>query len=442
MSMTCKSGGSSLADVTQCLKTFAIVRKNGYRYFLPSAPGKRRPDDIKLTDEFKGLHAVARVNRDATAVILEKIKKRYDDIVQGLGIGLNLSREFEIIAERLSRGASLDYAMSRGEYLMGTVAANVLGWTYIDPADSVFIDAKGRIDFVNTAPVLIPAIGRAGGPVVISPFYGRSVETGEIKTLPRGGSDISGSAVAKITRSERYDNLTDRDGMCAADPRIVPDARLIGRTSYRLSREFGLRGVSSEFIFHPEATIPVEDAGIPTWIRNTNNPTAAGTLLTVLDPADQPVLGITGRRECHLIEVSRRAMDDDVGDVGRALYVLARHGIPLRHISTGTESFSIIAYSSDVGTKAEEVECEIKSECEADVVSVSGDTISVLTVVGGGFHGVPGTLARFANALGRSGINVRTTDQGASELSFTFGVPRKDYEDGMRRLYAESCTCH
>ena len=444
MSITCKFGGSALAEAAQARRAFAIIKANPERRcIVVSAPGKRPGvlGDKKVTDLFQGWHAIAHLNISTNGQILEKIEERYLEIARGLGLELDLSIQFRTIAERLSRGASLDYAMSRGEYLMGIVLANALGFAHIDPYDCIFLHPTGRCDRARTKMSLVTAMGRAGGRAVISGFYGRCSATGEIKTFPRGGSDITGGEVAAALNASLYENWSDKNGMRMADPGIVPGARKIELTSYRLAREFGLRGVAEEFIFHPAATLAVEDADIPTRIRDTNDPRETGTLLSrEVAISQHPILGVTGRRACHLIEVYRRASDEDIGDIHRATGVLVRNGVPLRHMSTGTESFSLIVYSSDVGSKGDEIERQIKAECEADYVGVLPEASSVVTVVGPGLKGVPGTLARFAGALGKKGISIATTDQGASELSFTFSVRPEDYRAAVVALYNEAIT--
>ncbi len=427
-----------MENTAQVRKALGIIKADrDYGHLIVSAPKG-------VTDLLKRWHPIAHLTIPESIEIRAQIEDRFHEIVRGFSLPIDMSPQMGSVAARIAKGATIDYAMSRGEHYMALIMSRLLGWGHIEAEGTMIIDAKRRIDFVRTAPLLIAAAGRVGNPFAMGGFYGTAAESREIRTLTRGGSDTTGSWVAKTLKSSRYDNCTDQDGMRMADPGIVPEALQINETSYVLAREFGLRGRAEKFIFHPAATIPVEDAGIPTLIRNTNNPSAAGTLLTkecAPDP-ERPVLGITGRRECHLIEVHRRGSDDEIGDIHRATGVLLKHGVPVRHVSTGTDSFSLIVYNSDVGDKAEAIEREIRAETEADEVAVMPDAVSVVTVVGGGLKGKPGMLACFSGALAHAGINIVTTDQGASELSFTFSVRPDDYRAAVQALYNEAISLH
>lgn len=441
--IVCKFGGSSLADAAQTHKALEIIRSSGgNRYLVNSAPGKRWSGDTKVTDLLLKWHKAATAGGTHEAAILShEIEERFLEIKTGLGIALDLSGEFREIAGML-RETTSDFAASRGEYLMGKALAKALGWAFVDPAECIYLKQDGRYDPVLTRSSLLQALGRAGGgPAVIPGFYGRSADTGRIKTFPRGGSDISGAIVAACTGAAFYDNYTDRNGMRMADPTIVPGARRIDATSYQLARELGLRSVAEQFIFHPAATIPVEDANVPTRIRNTNNPADSGTLLTRDPPDDHNnhvVVGIAGRKECDLIEVMKRASDDDVGFMHDVLGVLRANRVPVRHIPSATDSFSVIVHSADIGDKRDTIRQEIAAKCEPDFLSISPHDISLLNVVGRGMKLKPGTLSRFSGALARECISIETADQGASEINITFGVAPKHYEAGMRALYAEA----
>ncbi|NLG37339.1 MAG: aspartate kinase, partial [Clostridiales bacterium] len=141
-----KFGGTSLADATQIRKVIDILRSDAERRFVvPSAPGKRHADDEKITDLLLACHRMAENGEDTTD-IFGYICGRYDRIASDLGLKADLSSEYELIARSLKRGASRDYLASRGEYLCGRLLALALNWEFVDPAEVILFDARGRFD--------------------------------------------------------------------------------------------------------------------------------------------------------------------------------------------------------------------------------------------------------------------------------------------------------
>ena len=161
-----------------------------------------------------------------------------------------------------------DYAASRGEFLNGKIMAEYLGYTFIDAAEVVFFDEEGNFDAEKTDEVLtakLADIERA----VIPGFYG-SEPDGSVKTFSRGGSDITGSMVAKAVHAEMYENWTDVSGFLITDPRIMSESESRSMSiTYRELRELSYMGAT---VLHEDAIFPVRKEGIPINIRNTNAP--------------------------------------------------------------------------------------------------------------------------------------------------------------------------
>ena len=137
-----KFGGSSLASAEQFAKVGDIIRADKSRkYVVPSAPGKRNSKDTKVTDMLYECYALAEADKDFR-VQLMKIKDRYDSIINGLNLKMSLEKEFQKIAEDFKAKAGKDYAGSRGEYLNGLIMANYLGFTFVDPAETIFFGKR------------------------------------------------------------------------------------------------------------------------------------------------------------------------------------------------------------------------------------------------------------------------------------------------------------
>ena len=195
MKKVVKFGGSSLASAEQFKKVGEIIRaEEGRRYVVPSAPGKRFSADTKVTDMLYQCYEKAENGKDFEE-LLNAIRERYQEIIDGLALDLSLDSEFAIIRENFLKKAGSDYAASRGEYLNGIIMANYLGYTFIDAAEVILFQENGTYDEKKTNKLLSKRLSEVET-AVIPGFYG-SMPDGRIKTFSRGGSDLTGSIVAK-----------------------------------------------------------------------------------------------------------------------------------------------------------------------------------------------------------------------------------------------------
>ncbi|MBQ7267918.1 MAG: aspartate kinase, partial [Synergistaceae bacterium] len=219
MKKVVKLGGSSLADAGQFRKVGEIVRSDSSRvYVVPSAPGKRSSSDTKITDLLYKCYELAAKGSDFSETF-DIIKERYNEIISGLGLSLSLSDSFDEIESNLRNNPQRDYTASRGEYLNGLIMSSFLGYEFIDAADVIFFDENGNFDADRTYPALSLRLEQSGN-AVIPGFYGIGND-GKIRTFSRGGSDLTGSIVARACRAGVYENWTDVSGLLMSDPRIV-----------------------------------------------------------------------------------------------------------------------------------------------------------------------------------------------------------------------------
>lgn len=289
-----KFGGSSLADAHQFKKVGDIIKSDPDRRFVvPSAPGKRFKDDIKVTDLlYKAYNAESEQEFECT---FDTIKDRYQSIIDELNLSVDLTEEFEVIKKNFQDQISEEYAASRGEYLNGILLANYLGFEFVDPATCIFIDEHGNYDDKKTDPILSKKLNEVEN-CVIPGFYGCcSEDPTKIRTFSRGGSDVTGSIVAKCGQVKLYENWTDVSGFLVADPRIVKNPEVIGTITYKELRELSYMGAS---VLHENAVFPIRSQGIPIVIKNTNKPEDAGTLIvesTVHKP-NHIITGISGKQ--------------------------------------------------------------------------------------------------------------------------------------------------
>lgn len=430
-----KFGGSSLACAEQILKASAIIHADASRrYVVPSAPGKRFSGDTKVTDLLLTAYRQG-VQGESFRETFAIISRRYQEIVQELGLSLDLTAELQTIADRLAEGTTEDYVASRGEYLNGLILAAHLGFPFIDAAEVIFFDEDGNFEAELTNRVMSLRLSRQQN-AVIPGFYG-SMPNREIKTFSRGGSDITGAIVSRAVGADLYENWTDVSGFLMADPRIVDAPRAMEVITYRELRELSYMGAS---VLHEDAIFPVKVAGIPINIKNTNRPDDCGTFIVPSSGSNkQPcgiITGIAGRKGLCSIHIEKDMMNQEIGFGAKVLQVFAEMGISFEHLPSGIDTMSVVLSKADLENKEEELLDRIRQAVHPDFIAVE-DSLSLIAVVGRGMTGTPGTAGRIFTALARENINIRMIDQGSSELNIIVGVNESDFERAIRAIYGE-----
>lgn len=435
MKKVVKFGGSSLASAEQFRKVGSIIRNDSSRrYVIPSAPGKRRPDDIKVTDLLYRCYRQAILEDDREEDfedILAVIKERYDSIIQGLNLDLSLDNEFKIIRENFCKKVGRDYAASRGEYLNGIIMASYLGYTFIDAAEVIKFDENGEFEDELTNNILEERLKDMDG-VVIPGFYG-SMPDGKIKTFSRGGSDITGSIVARAVHADIYENWTDVSGFLIADPRIIPNAKSIDVITYRELRELSYMGAS---VLHEDAIFPVRREGIPINIRNTNKPEDKGTLIVeaTCQKSRFVITGVAGKKDFASITVEKDMMNSQVGFCRRVLQVFEDNGVSIEHMPSGIDTMTIFVHQDEFQEKEQKVIAGIHRAVEPDFLELESD-LALIAVVGRGMKSTRGTSGRIFSALSHANVNVKMIDQGSSELNIIIGVRNHDFEEAIKAIY-------
>ena len=420
-----------MASARQFKKVGDIIRADKTRRFvIPSAPGKRNSKDTKVTDMLYECYAAASTGASYKK-ILDAIKARYQEIIDGLELNLNLDHEFATIEENFVKGIGKDYAASRGEYLNGIVMANYLGYEFIDAAEVIFFDEHGNFEAELTNQELserLEHVERA----VIPGFYG-SKHDGSIKTFSRGGSDVTGSIVARAIHADLYENWTDVSGFLVTDPRIVENPEVIETITYKELRELAYMGAG---VLHEDAIFPVRKEGIPINIRNTNRPEDKGTLI-VESTCRKPrytITGIAGRKGFCAINIEKAMMNAEVGFGRKVLGVFEKFGISFEHMPSGIDTMTIMVHQDEFEEYEQSVIAGIHRAVEPDLVDLEAD-LALIAVVGRGMKGTRGTVGRIFSALAHARINVKMIDQGSSELNIIIGVKNSDFETAIKAIY-------
>ena len=431
MKKVVKFGGSSLASAEQFKKVGNIIRaEESRRYVIPSAPGKRFSDDVKVTDMLYKCYGAAVKGKKFTD-LLKDIQERYNEIIEGLGLTLSLEKEFEIIRDNFAKKAGRDYAASRGEYLNGIIMANYLGYEFIDAAEVIFFDEEGKFDADKTDEILSERLNKAER-AVIPGFYG-SLPDGTIKTFSRGGSDVTGSIVAKAAKVDLYENWTDVSGFLIADPRIISNPKSIEAITYKELRELSYMGAT---VLHEDAIFPVRKEGIPINIRNTNAPEDKGTLIveaTCRHPK-YTITGIAGKQGFASITIEKAMMNSEVGFGRKVLQVFEDNHISFEHMPSGIDTMTVFVHQPEFEETEQKVLAGIHHAVQPDSIELESD-LALIAVVGRGMRATRGTAGRIFSALAHANVNVKMIDQGSSELNIVIGVRNHDFENAIKAIY-------
>lgn len=427
-----KFGGSSLADAKQFEKVASIIKSDPERrYVIASAPGKRSNDDIKVTDMLYDCYKLV-AKKQSIDEAFSKIEDRYNQIIKDLGIDLSLDGEFLRIKMSIVNHAGRDYVASRGEYLNSMILAKYLEYDFIDAETGIFFDESGKFDSQSTYETL-SGILKEHERAVIPGFYG-VMPNGTIKTFSRGGSDITGSIVARATDADIYENWTDVSGMLMADPRCVENPDVIETITYKELRELSYMGAT---VLHEDAIFPVREACIPINIRNTNKPEDNGTMIVPSTNEIQKVItGIAGKKGFSTISIEKDMMGTELGFGRKVLEVLEKHGVSFEHMPSGVDTMSVIVATDSIDNYRDEITAGIFKTVNADSVVIE-DGLALIAVVGRGMVKAKGTAARVFSSIYNAGINIKMIDQGSSELNIIIGVDECDYESTLNAIYRE-----
>lgn len=427
--VVCKFGGTSMADECSVRRVEGIVRKNPARRFIVvSAPGKT-PCGRKVTDVLIDCH------REISET--GRCDKSFPEVVErfrGLYCGMSELGFLQLMAEtkrEMERDGGYDFCVSRGEYLSARFFAERIGFPFIDSAELIRFGADGydeaQTERVCRARMKSETCG------VIPGFYGAD-ERGRIVAFSRGGSDITGSILARAVRAVLYENWTDVDGILDADPRIVPDAKIIERMTYNELRELAYLGAA---VMHPDALLPLVKGKIPLNVRNTFRPELPGTLIcSVLGASDKRVVtGIAGKTEFRVLFIHKIGLNAQKSVVRKILSVLERHGVLFEHMPSSLDAVNILIPNACLSPeRAERITEEIKESVKPDDVRIL-DNLAIVSIVGRNMFQAVGVAAKMLTALAERKINIRMLIQGCREINVIVGIQENRYREAVNALY-------
>ena len=431
MKKVVKFGGSSLASAAQFAKVAQIVKADKQRkYVVASAPGKRNAKDTKVTDMLYGCYALAEEGKPFEKE-LKAIEKRYQEIIDGLELKVSLSEDFKTIRKEFEAKAGKDYAASRGEYLNSKLLAAYLGFTFVDAADIICFKQNGEFNADKTNETVAKKLEDIEY-AVIPGFYGKMPD-GAVKTFSRGGSDITGSIVARAVKADVYENWTDVSGVLVSDPRIIENPEVIDIITYKELRELSYMGFS---VLHEDAIFPVRVEGIPINIRNTNDPAAEGTWIVAStgQKSKYTITGIAGKKGFCSVTLEKDMMNAEVGFGRKVLQAFEDNDISFEHLPSGIDTMTVLVHQDEFMHKEQRVVSALHRLTHPDGIEIESD-LALVAVVGRGMKSARGTAGRIFSALAHANVNVKMIDQGSSELNIIIGVRNEDFEAAIKAIY-------
>ena len=426
-----KFGGSSCASAEQFRKVRAIIESDPSRRFVVvSAAGRKTKKDNKITDLLYLCRAHVDYHVDYHPVF-EIIRARFLEIKDELGLSTPIEADLDALCEKLP-DLSVDELVSRGEYFTARLMADFLGFPFVDATDVIAMEFDGSFNFEKTSENLKTVLNEHDC-FVMPGFYGKTPD-GAVRVMTRGGSDISGSILARCLQADMYENWTDVSGFLMADPRIVENPRNIERITYEELRELSYMGAS---VLHEDAIFPIREFNIPIHVLNTNRPQDPGTLVLakIEDDENGPLItGIAGKKGFLSIEIFKRNMSNMVGVVSGTLDVLRKYGVSIEHLPSGIDSFNVVLSRRDVEHNLYDILAEVKEKVAPDSIRVT-EPLALIAVVGRNMNARVGSSGKLFTALGAAGVNIRMISQGSSEIDIIVGVSEPDFDKAVRALY-------
>lgn len=324
-----------------------------------------------------------------------------------------------------------DAIVSYGERCSSLIMQNFIeGSELFDSRNFIFTEGKGvsvAVDFRSTNKSILDLFQNLRGVAIVPGFIASDVHTGVTTTLGRGGSDYTAAIIAAALDAEVLEIWTDVDGFMTADPRIIPSAYTIEHLTYSEATELCNFGAK---VIYPPTIFPVFAKKIPLYVRNTFKPDFKGSVINndVDDECPSGIKGLTSIEETSIVTVSGMSMVGVIGINRRIFSILADNGISIFMVAqTSSETGTTLCMTPQDALKAKEVlSTELSKEIETGALNPIEiiDGLSTIAVVGETMKHKSGIAGRLFSVLGRNGVNVVTSAQGAQEMNISLVVER------------------
>ncbi len=431
MYKVCKFGGSSLSTAEEWKKIKQIIESdNDRRIVVVSAIGKATKNDNKVTDLLYLIYQHHKYHVDYLP-LFNQVKSKYLQIREELKINIDLEEDFEEIQKRLENDKiSEEELVSRGEYFSAKMMASYLGFDFVDSMELLNFDYSGKIVEQETLDCIERAVS-VHDYMVVPGFYG-SYPNYKICLFSRGGSDITGSYLAKGAHADLYENFTDVSGFYMADPKIVSNPRHISQISYDELRELSFMGAS---VLHEETILPLIDEDIPILVLNTNRPDEQGTWVKKkIEQRTHLVTGISGKKNFLALTFLKARSADKLSLMMQVLQVFSSYHIKIENIPTSLDTFCVVVEKNAVEEKYYDLIADLKGISGIERIDEDED-LALLAVVGGNMAHKPGSSGTIIEALGKQGINIKLIEQGLEEYEIILGISNQGFDLAIKALY-------
>ena len=429
-----KFGSAAFSTPEMIMKTAQIILSNpARRYVIASAPGIRQnmPEDMKLTDMLFIMNA-RYTNRENFDEMMIQIRDRFIEIARGLGVGFDVEAEIMQMKKNLFFGKGNDYVVSRGEYIMSKMFAELLGWKFIDAADFIFFGRDGTLDREKTFAAASEILSKEDH-AVIPGFYGTSGGN-SIKLFPRGGGDITAAITARAVNATLCEKWSETTKIFSADPGIVENPAVIRNITYEELKQLTYMGIN---VIHEDVIFLMQNIGIPWTIRNIHDVNDTGTSVTAELPEEvkrRVTACIAGKRNYRIIHIEKFGLNRLTGIGMKVFGIFTDRNISCEHYMSGIYRFSIVVKNPLFDLKRPEILAALNDAIKPESIRVEKN-LSLITVVGKGMGTTKGIFARMLNSIAEAGIKVRMIEQGSDDLNIIIGVYDEDYEETVRALY-------
>ena len=340
------------------------------------------------------------------------------------------------IGERLSALLVSEHLRSRG------IDAEAVNASEAVVTDAVFNNASPLMDLTRTKAQarLNPILERGATPIVTG-FNGATAD-GRPTTLGRGGSDFSASILASALDATELWIWTDVDGIMTADPRLVPDAKILEEITYSEAAELAYAGAK---VLHPRTLAPLVEKRIPVWSKNSFSPEKPGTrIVPALGAGNPGARAVTSMANVALVSIEpATSAVSGVHLMARSLDAMDRANVEILALSSSSyrQSFCFLVRTDELGRAQEAIDAALALEITHGYVKeVDVDReVGLLAVVGEGMKGFSGFAGRIFTAISRADVNVKAIAQGSNELTISVVVRRDGLEQAVRAVHAE---CH
>ena len=443
--IVCKFGGSSVANAEQIKKVKNIIQDNNKRkYIIVSAPGKDATDAEKVTDHLfniasDGEHFLSQNKKISPKESYDAVLGKFTRLINDLDISGDdiLSGLKDDLQKDLPADKKTDFYASRGEHYNAKVISQYLEKCGLAvelslPEDIGFIVSEdfGNAKVLPETYMNLKEHLKHENIALIPGYYGITKKK-DIAVLSRGGSDLTGGEVAYSLNASVYENWTDTDGIYQVDPRVIKGAAVIPRLTYKEIRLLSSKGFN---VFHFDAMISCKKMKIPINIRNTNNPTAPGTMIVSERVPEEIVVGIAKLDDIAYVYLEKDMIGDSIGLTYELLKIFKDFNIYTYHYPSDKDDIAIIVNQENLKGLEDELKEEITRIIKPDIIEMNYN-MSIISPVGVGMKDHPGVIAQASTAMKENNLNIEIMDQGPAQISFHFGVQGYYADKALRTLY-------